>query len=125
MTKKLRIEFRYVDRNTCSRCRTTDKNVEKTVQGLRKALQETGVAIDFKTTKLPVSRLTQSNSILINGKDVEELVNGRRNTRSSACQGCSKIMKNPCECRTYVYRGRKHSYIPRAMIHEAIQNSLR
>lgn len=40
MAEKLRIEFRYVDRKTCSRCRTTDKNVEKTVQGLRKALKK-------------------------------------------------------------------------------------
>jgi len=125
MTKKLRIEFRYVDRNTCSRCRTTDKNVEKTVQGLRKALQETGVAIDFKTTKLPVSRLTQSNSILINGKDIERIVNRKKNVRSSACKGCSEIMESPCECRTYIYRGKKHVYIPQAMIREAIQNSLR
>jgi len=121
--KKLRIEFRYVDRKTCSRCRTTDKNAGKTVQGLRKALEEAGVAVDFKTTKLPVSKLAQSNSILINGKDVEEIINGKKNVRSSACRGCSEIMESPCECRTYVYRGRKYSYIPNMMIREAIRNS--
>jgi len=121
--KKLRIEFRYVDRSTCSRCRTTDKNVERTVRGLRKALEEAGVAVDFKTTKLPVSKLAQSNSILINGKDVEELVNGKRKALSSACRGCSEIMESPCECRAYTYRGKKHSYIPQAMIREAIRNS--
>lgn len=123
MAKKLRIEFRYVDRKTCSRCRTTDKNVEKTVQGLRKALKDAGVAVDFKTKKLPVSRLVQSNSVLINGKDVEELVNGKKIVHSSACRGCSEIMESPCECRTYVYRGKKHTEIPQAMIREAILNS--
>jgi hypothetical protein len=86
MTKKLRIEFRYVDRNTCSRCRTTDKNVEKTVLGLRKVLKEAGFAVDFKIKKLPLSRLTQSNSVLINGKDIEELVNEKKGVRSSACR---------------------------------------
>ena len=120
MAKKLHIEFRYVDRNTCSRCRTTDKNVEKTVQGLRKALREEGIAVDFKTKKLPLSKLAQSNSITINGKDVEELVNGKKKARLSACRGCSEIMESPCECRTYVYRGKRHSYIPQAMIREAI-----
>ena len=122
MTKKLRIEFRYFDRNTCSRCRTTDKNVEMTVRGLRKALQESGFAVDFKTKKLPVSKLAQSNSVLINGKDIEELVNGKRKALFSACRGCSEIMESPCECRTYIYRGKKHSYIPQAMIREAIRN---
>ena len=120
MTKKLRIEFRYVDKNTCSRCRTTDKNVGKTVQGLRKALRESGIAVDLKTTKLPISKLAQSNSILINGKDIEELVSKKRNIRSSACRGCSEIIESPCECRAYIYRGKKHSYVPQAMIREAI-----
>ena len=123
--KKLRIEFRYVDRNTCSRCRTTDKNVERTVRGLRKALRESDFAVDFKTTKLPVSKLAQSNSVLINGKDVEEIVNGKKNVRLSACQGCGKILKSACNCRAYIYRGRKYQYVPRAMIREAIRNSLK
>jgi len=122
MTKKLRVEFRYFDRNTCSRCRTTDKNVEMTVKGLRKALQESGVWVDFKTTKLPASKLAQSNSILINGRDIEELVNGKRTALFSACRGCSEIMESPCECRTYAYHGRKYTYVPRAMIREAIRN---
>jgi hypothetical protein len=121
---KLHIEFRYVDRNTCSRCKTTDKNVERTVLGLRKALRGSDIAVDFKTTKLSMDKLAQSNSVLINGKDVEELANGERKALSSACRGCSKIMKSPCECRTYTYRGKKHSYVPQAMIREAILNSV-
>jgi len=120
MVKKLHIEFMYVDRNRCGRCRTTDKNVAKTVRGLRKALRASGISVDFKTKKLPMSGLAQSNSVLINGRDVEELVNGRRKARSSACRGCSEIMERPCECRTYVYRGKKYSYIPQAMIREAL-----
>jgi len=125
MVKKLRIEFRYVDRDTCSRCRTTDKNVEKTVQGLRKTLQEEGIAVDFKTKKLPVSKLAQSNSVRINGKDIEELVSGKTGRRSTACYGCSEVLESPCDCRAYIYRGKKHSYIPQAMIREAILNSVR
>ena len=72
--KRLNVEFRFFDRNTCSRCRTTDKNVEKTLRDLREALAEAGVGVKLKTTKLPASRLSESNSILINGKDVGELI---------------------------------------------------
>ena len=123
--KKLRIEFRYVDRDMCSRCRATDKNVKRTVQELRKALQESGFVVDFKTTKLPLSKLAQSNSILINGEDIEKIVNGKKKVRSSACRGCGKILKSACNCRAYIYRGRKYPYVPRAMIREAIRNSLK
>jgi hypothetical protein len=120
--RKLRIEFRYVDRKTCSRCRTTDKNVERTVQSLRKVVGESGAKIELKTTRLPISRLAQSNSVRINGKDIEELV-GRRHNRSTTCYGCSEVLGSSCDCRAYTYRGKKYTYIPRAMIREAIFNS--
>jgi len=121
MTKKLHIEFRYFDRKTCSRCRVTDKNVEKTVQELRKALKESGVSVLFKATKLPAKKLAQSNSILINGADIENLVGGKKSMRSSACFGCSKLVKGSCACRAYAYRGKRYRYVPKAMIREAIR----
>lgn len=119
--KKLRIEFRYFDRKTCSRCRATDKNVEKTVQELRKALHESGVSVIFKATKLPARKLAQSNSILINGEDMEKLVGGKNSMRSSACFGCSRLVKDSCACRSYAYRGKRYRYVPKAMIREAIR----
>jgi len=123
MTKKLHIEFRYFDRKTCSRCRATDKNVEKTMQELRKALQESGVSVIFTATKLPAKKLAQSNSILINGADIENLVGGKKSMRSSACFGCSKLVKGSCVCRAYTYHGRRYRYIPKAMIREAIRRA--
>ncbi|NYZ61079.1 DUF2703 domain-containing protein [Candidatus Micrarchaeota archaeon] len=122
MTKKLHIEFRYFDRKTCSRCKATDKNVEKTVQELRKALQESGVSVIFKATKLPAKKLAQSNSILINGEDIENLV-GKKSMRSTACFGCSKLVRGSCVCRAYTYRGKRYRYVPKAMIREAIRRA--
>ncbi len=123
MAKKLRIEFRYFNRKTCSRCRATDKNVEKTVLELRKALQESGISVVFKTTRLPARKLAQSNSILINGVDIENLVGRKESKRSTACFGCGKLMKSPCACRAYAYRGKRYRYIPKAMIREAIRRA--
>ena len=122
--KKLSVEFRYVDRKTCSRCKTTDKNVKRTMHGLHKALKETNVKIDFKTTKLPISKLAQSNSILINGKDIEEIIRKRKTARFSNCKGCGEITGDSCECRTYAYRGKKCTYIPTAMIQEALKKTI-
>ena len=88
MARKIVVEFRYFDRSACSRCRATDENVEKTVRNLRDALAEEGVKVELKTTRLPASRLAESNSVLVNGRDAEELVNGRTGARATACRGC-------------------------------------
>jgi len=125
MAQKLRVEFRYFDKSTCSRCKATDENVTKTIATLREALTETGVEVDFKTTKLPASRLAESNSILINGVDIEELVNGRNAGRETACHGCGSLLSGPCDCRAYTYHGKKYCQIPKAMIREAISKAVK
>lgn len=124
MTKKLRIEFKYLDRNTCSRCRTTDKIVEKTLHDLQDAIQDAGVEVELKTTKLPISKLSQSNSVLINGIDIQDLINEGKTQRYTPCRGCSTIMDGSCDCRAYTYRGKKYTNIPKGMLREAIQKSL-
>ncbi|MEM3690490.1 MAG: DUF2703 domain-containing protein, partial [Candidatus Micrarchaeia archaeon] len=90
--------------------------------GLARSAYESGV--ELKTTKLPVSRLSESNSILINRKDIEELTNRRKSSRFTLCQGCSILSENACECRAYSYRGKKYRYIPRAMIREAVRKAI-
>jgi hypothetical protein len=122
MAKKLRVEFKYFNRSTCSRCKATDKNVAKTVAALREALP--GIEVDFRATKLPARRLAESNSILINGVDIEEIVNGRKKARETPCRGCGELLSGPCDCRAYTYRGRKYRQIPKAMILEAVRKSL-
>ena len=122
--KKLNVEFRFFDRNTCSRCKTTDKNVEKTLRDLREALSEAGVEVELKTTKLPARKLNESNSVLINGKDIEEIVSEGNDSRFTSCRGCSTLSKSPCNCRAYAYRGKKYRYIPKAMIREAVRKAL-
>ena len=123
MARKIVVEFRYFDRSACSRCRATDENVEKTVRNLRDALAEEGVKVELKTTRLPASRLAESNSVLVNGRDAEELVNGRTGARATACRGCGALLAGPCECRAYSYRGKKYRQIPKAMLREAIRKA--
>ncbi len=122
--KRLLIEFRYFDRNTCSRCRVTNSNVEKTLRNLREVLKKAGIESKLKVTKLPASRIHESNSILINGRDVETLVNKGKNRRFTLCRGCSTLISGPCDCRAYTYHGRKYRYVPKAMIREAVQKVL-
>ncbi|MCX8175242.1 MAG: DUF2703 domain-containing protein [Candidatus Micrarchaeota archaeon] len=114
------IEFRYVDRKTCSRCKKSCENVRKACLRLARDLAKAGLKIIFKTKKLPLSKLPQSNSVLINGRDLAAVLNGREKPLKTRCGGCSKLMRKPCECRAYSHRGRKSASITARMIREAV-----
>lgn len=124
MNKKITIEFRYVDRNTCSRCKKSGENAAKTYTKLKSELADLWVDVSFKTRKLPLSKLNQSNSVSINGKDVTALL-GSKSDDQSKCYGCSKIMKKPCKCRSYTYGGKAYPHITSRMIKDAIMKVLR
>lgn len=124
MAKRINVEFRYFDRSTCSRCRSTNNNVEKTLKGLQDAPAEAGIEFRLKATKLPANRLSESNSVLINGKDIEEVVNRKKGSRFTSCKGCGTLMHGSCDCRAYSYKAKKYRFVPSAMIREAVQKVL-
>ena len=116
----LKIEFLYYDKNSCERCRVSSKSLSATMSELRNVIKTSPEEIILKETKLPASKLLQSPTILINGKDVETLVNGKKDRTSNECSDCCSLVGRSVNCRSFTYRGRKYDYIPRAMISEAI-----
>lgn len=122
--RRMNVEFRYFDRSTCSRCKATGRNAEKAIERLRETLAGAGVSVRLKTKKLPASRLGESNSVLINGTDIEALAGGKKDRRFTSCKGCSTLAKCQCDCRAYSYRGKKYPFIPKAMIREAVKKAL-
>lgn len=114
----LNIEFRYFDKSTCSRCKATDKSIQKSLAELKKAASE--LKISFKETRLQASQMHLSPSITINRQDVEQIT-GENKQKKNACTCCSELVGEQAECRTYIYKGKKYDYIPKEMIIEAIQ----
>jgi hypothetical protein len=55
MAGKVIVEFRYVDRDSCSRCKKTGKNVEKSCLKLKGKLKTLGTTVIFRARKLPLS----------------------------------------------------------------------
>jgi len=117
----LKVEFLYYDKTTCRRCISTDRSVKLTLKELEKTMKNTKVKIDFKEKKLPKSKICLSPSILINGKDVEKLVNKNSKLKSNACSDCCQSTGRSVNCRTFSYRDRSYDYIPKEMIMEAIR----
>ena len=123
MAKKLKVEFRYFDRSTCSRCKATDQSAEKAVRDLKKELKKHGIDVEFKATRLPARRLAESNSVLINGRDAEQIISGKSKPRETNCRGCGTLLEGRCDCRAYTYKGRQYRHIPKAMIREAVRKA--
>jgi hypothetical protein len=117
----LKIEFLYYDKATCKRCVSTNKSIKLTLRELKKVIEKTNVKINFKEKKLPKSKIYLSSSILINGKDIEKLVNKNSRLKSNVCSDCCKLIGCSVNCRTFNYRNKNYNYIPKRMITEAIK----
>jgi len=118
--KTLVIEWqRLLDeqQKTCPRCGSTEREVEKAVNSLRKELTTYGIdvvlrkrAIDPESFKKDV---LQSNKIMIEGKTLEEWL-GAKTGQSKCCEACGDA-----ECRTVEFDGKSHEAIPADMIVKA------
>ncbi len=111
------IDFLYYDKAACRRCASTNRSVRQTLQELKAADQ----TMKLRETKLPESKIHLSPSILINGKDIESMVNRRKTPASNECADCCRMVGRPVNCRSFTYKGRKYDYIPKGMIKEAIK----
>lgn len=117
----INIEFLYYGKTVCRRCISTDRSVRLTLKGLKEAIKNSEMKIDFKERKLPESKIHLSPSILINGRDVEKMVNKDSRLKSNACSDCCQSTGRSVNCRTFNYRGRSYDYIPKGMIMDAIK----
>lgn len=117
----LKIEFLYYDKTVCKRCISTDKSVKSTLKELKNIIKNANVKINLKEKKLPKSKTYLSPSILINGKDIERIVNKNSKLKYNVCRDCCKLISSPVSCRTFNYRNKNYNHIPKKMITEAIK----
>ncbi len=121
----LEIEFLYYDKTACKRCMSTDKSVKLSLKELKTAIKNTKVKVNFKEKKLKKSKIHLSPSILINGKDIEKLLNKSSKLKSNSCSDCCNLIGHSVNCRTFGYKGKKYDYIPKQMIIKAIKLALK
>ena len=104
---------------TCQRCGDTGTELFKAVKELRAECAPKGVEILFRETLLPPEQIAKSNSILINGAPLEQIL-PQAQASTSCCPSCGDLTGRDEQCRTLVHLGRSFETIPRELIRQAV-----
>lgn len=126
--KKIRIEWKHFDKGgkTCERCSQTGDNLSVVIKDLQNEFYSRGIDIQFQETKLPESRMAESNQILINGVLLENLIPDTK-AGENFCSSCSDLIENPegCQCRIVNQGGYIHEEVSVDLIKQAIISSIK
>jgi hypothetical protein len=118
-TVKIKWQRLISNKETCSRCRDTEAEIEHAVKELKKQ------KIKVKLAKKEINRREfednpqESNRIMINGKNMEEWLKAKTSS-SCCCDACGDA-----ECRTVEYDNRVYETIPAELIIRAALNSIK
>ena len=118
--KQVKIEYLYLDLNTCDRCIGTDTVLEEVIEELTPALSLAGYNVAYDKVEIASSQLAEehrflsSPTIRVNGYDICDEVN------ESDCGCCGEISGTDVDCRVFEYEGEFHEVPPKAMLAEAI-----
>jgi len=135
-TKKLKIDFLYLDLATCDRCQAIDKVLDDALNELEPELR--GVEVIVKKTKIKNDEeakkydFVRSPTIRINGIDIEEILSGKLEVKDNYCESCASICGDSCsestgggtQCRTVEYKGKIYEAVPKEMIKDAIRKEV-
>ena len=119
-TKEIRIDYLYLDLNTCARCVGTDKVLEEVIRELTPAFALAGYRILFQKKEIASekdavrNRFVSSPTIRVNGCDICGRV------KESDCKSCGDISGTQVNCRVFEYEGKRYTVPPKAMLAEAI-----
>ena len=119
--KVLKIEWqRLVDEKgqTCQRCGSTEKEVQKAFQNLKQSFIPLGMEVVLEEKALDAAtcakNISQSNRIWIGGRPLEEWLNAQ--VGQSPCETCCAELGSDVECRTLKVEGEVYEVIPADLI---------
>ena len=119
------IEWRHVDLGDvqCGRCTDTGANLWDVLVELSQEHLLDDVELEVQNTLLPLERIAESNTVLINGIPIEHLLDA--NITFPDCKGCSDFIGEPTCCRAVEAERDIFEAIPREMLRAAILKILK
>ena len=121
MTKVLKITWqRLVDKKgqTCQRCGSTEKQIQKALQSLKASLAPLGLKVTLEKKSLDPTTcakdISQSNRIWIGDRALEEWLGAK--VGKSLCGFCCTELGEQVECRTVEVEGQVYETVPANLI---------
>ncbi|MEJ5305439.1 MAG: DUF2703 domain-containing protein [Ignavibacteria bacterium] len=117
--KTLKIKWQRLisEGQTCPRCNSTEKELNKAFLTLKKSLVHFGIEVILEKNEISIAEFQKdplkSNAILINDKPLEDWVNGKVGS-TNCCDVCG-----PYDCRTIEMNGEIYETIPSELIIKA------
>ena len=106
---------------TCERCGSTEKEVQKAFQTLEKSLAPLGIRVTLEKKSLDpktcAEDISQSNRIWIGERALEEWLGAK--IGSSLCGYCCDELSDSVECRTVILENESYETIPAILIIKA------
>lgn len=119
-SKRVLVEYLYLDLNTCERCVGTDRELDDVIMALTPALSLAGYTLEYcklemATREVAIAhRFLSSPTIRVNGRDICAFV------AENDCGCCGEISGTQVDCRVFEYRGETYEVPPKAMLAESI-----
>ena len=122
--EKIVVEWMHYDKEgeTCTRCNSTGGNIQEAMKAISSKNKYQEVQIIFKETKLEADRMSDSNTVLINGKKLEDILDA--SASENFCHSCTCLSGKGTNCRTVVYGGDSYEAIPYELIEKAVETIL-
>ncbi len=121
MSKVLKITWqRLVDEKgqTCQRCGSTEKQIQKAFQSLKASLGPLGLKVTLEKKSLDPTTcakdISQSNRIWIGDRALEEWLGAK--VGKSLCEFCCAELDEQVECRTVDVEGQVYETVPAKLI---------
>jgi hypothetical protein len=122
--RKLKIEWKHYSKEgeTCTRCNNTGDNIKKAIEILRRQDKYAGIAFDYTETELSAEKMPESNSIIIDGILIENVLGLKAS--ENHCHSCTCLEGADTNCKTIVDEKRIYEEVPAEFIVLAIEKSL-
>ena len=120
MKKEVKIDYLYLDLETCDRCIGTDEVLEEVIKEMTPTFSLAGYNIVYNKIKIENEAeaakyyFVSSPTIRVNGFDI------CNDVIESDCGCCGEIAGAQVDCRTFEYEGQLFNVPPKAMLAEGI-----
>lgn len=126
-THSLTIEFLFLDREHCGRCRDTERNLLSAIESARSMLAERGTVTTLRSVHVTSAQqarqlgFVSSPTIRVNGHDIAT----RLVETTCEADSCVCADGEPIDCRMWDWEGELHAAPPVDMIARAIVDAAR